>query len=157
MSPSLLQGWDNTSLLFSSHQWLHRSGCTLRMLRNTTSRGLARWGEALNLHPLTSSYSSLLGADISFACSIMEGHHSGVSFTPFLTQFHHKFIRLQMRAIVGDDRVRASSSAKLRGERTDACWPSIVRCIEYAPNCKKSHNQLRRRSDAHPRKSWDAL
>jgi hypothetical protein len=54
-----------------------------------------------NLHPLTSSYSSLHGADISLVCSVMERRHSEVSFTAFSTQLHHNFLPLQRRAMTG--------------------------------------------------------
>ena len=46
-------------------------------------QGLARWGKALNLHPLTSSYSSLQGADTSSAWSVIQGPHSKVTCAGF--------------------------------------------------------------------------
>ena len=72
-----------SSVPISSSRVLHRSRCTLRMLRNATSRGLARWGKTFNLHPLTWSYSSLHGADTYSGGSILEGLHTGVTFAGF--------------------------------------------------------------------------
>ena len=69
--------------LFSSSRVWHRSRYTLRMLRNATSRGLARWGKTFNLHPLTLSYPSLHGADTYSGGSILEGLHRGVTFAGF--------------------------------------------------------------------------
>ncbi len=47
VSPSLLQEWGNTYFLFSSYKLLHRSRCTLRMLRNALTGawhdGASRW------------------------------------------------------------------------------------------------------------------
>ena len=92
------------------------------MLRNATSRGLARWGKTFNLHPLTSSYSSLHGADISSVCSVIQGLHRGLTFAGFLYTNPSQVSSLLLPG-VGECSLEKSGHA-----RCVVVWVGLQRC-----------------------------
>ncbi|TME10499.1 MAG: hypothetical protein E6I80_06690 [Chloroflexi bacterium] len=92
------------------------------------NRGWARWDKTVQLASLTSSYSSLQGADRYSGERVIQGPHGGVTFAGFLltklSQFHPVSTRM-LYPIEGrrkhEGKVAVSRSASLPGG-VDHAW-----------------------------------